>query len=179
MKSVTLHAVSFLVAVAFLAGVPSSDAPAHGGGNWDPFTIDSVNDNARGRARDAQILMSEIILGRSGKDDWPLPALRTTRDQLITVKEEVDEVIEHYVLDGVNVQVAESLHADPRVGRSMAASGALNAAISLLDHAAGFESVDELVAEFYASGLAARLYELVEAHGDRMDLYATLTAAQE
>lgn len=179
MKSIVTKTLAGFAAAALLTFIPASEVPAHGGGNWDAFTIDAVNDNARGRARDAQLLLSEVILGRAGKDEWPLASLRTTRDQLITVKEEVDEVLEHYVLDGTNIQVPESLHAEPRAGRTVAASGALNAGIALLDHAAAFEKAEDFVAEFYAGGLAAKLYELLDAHGDRMDLYAALTRDEE
>lgn len=179
MNSIVTKTLTCFAAAALLAFLPAGEAPAHGGGNWDAFTIDTVNDNARGRARDAQLLSSEVILGRAGTDEWPLASLRRARDELITIKEEVDEVLEHYVLDGMNLQVPETLHAEPRAGRTVAASGALNAGIALLDHAASFENADDLVAEFYAGGLVAKLYELLEAHGDRMDLYAALTRDEE
>ena len=179
MKSIVTKTLTCFAAATLLTILPAGEVPAHGGGNWDAFTIDTVNDNARGRARDAQLLLSEVIVGRAGKDEWPLASLKRTRDELITVKEEVDEVLEHYVLDGLNLQVPDSLQAEPRAGRTVAASGALNAGIALLDYAASFEKAENFVAEFYAGGLAARLYELLEAHGDRMDLYAVLTRDAE
>jgi hypothetical protein len=168
-----------LAAALFLAVVAGHEAMAHGGGNWEPFTIDGVNDSARGRVIEVQALMSEIIRGRAGKDVWPLASFRETHDALMTVKEEVDEVLEHYVTDGVNVQNPAVLHAEPRVGRTAAASRALAAALALVDRAGALDSADAFVAEFYAGGVAAQLYELLEAHGDRMDLYAALTSAGE
>lgn len=179
MKSIVTRTLTCSAAAALLAFLPAAEAPAHGGGNWDAFTIDTVNDNARGRTRDAQLLLSDVILGRDGKEEWPLSSLKRARDELITVKEEVDEVLEHYVLDGTNIQIPASLHAEPRAGRTVAASGALNAGIALLDYAAAFEKADDFIAEFYSGGLAAKLYELLEAHGDRMDLYAELTRHDE
>lgn len=159
--------------------IPGSELRAHGGGNWDPFTIDVVNDQARNNIARIQALTAEIILGRRAGDDWPLASFRDILDALITDKESVDEVLEHLVNEGTNVQAVAVLHAEPRVGRTVAASRALDAAIALIEHASGLESADRMIAEFYAGGFAAKLYELLEAHGDRMDLYAKLTAAED
>ena len=170
----TGFAVVLVAAAVLIAG---NDVRAHGGGNWDPFTIDVVNDKARQQIARVQAITSEIILGRKGGDEWPLASFRETRNALITDKESVDEVLEHLVNEGTNVQAVAVLHAEPRVGRTVAASRALDAAIALIEHAAALESADALIAEFYAAGLAGKLYELLEAHGDRMDLYAALTDA--
>ncbi|MDX1500573.1 MAG: hypothetical protein R3176_11775 [Woeseiaceae bacterium] len=152
---------------------------AHGGGNWDPFTISVVNDRARDRIVETQVLVAEIIRGRAGADDWPLPTVTETRDALITAKEEVDEIIEHYVNDGINVQLPATLHAAPQVGRTVAASRALAAAIAIVERSATLASADAFVEEFYAGGLVASLYELLEAHADRMAVYALLADASE
>lgn len=150
-------------------------ALSHGGGNWNAFTIDVVNDAAEMQVTKTQLIVSDIIRGRRGSDDWPLPSLREQLDALITAKEEVDEVLEHYVIDGVNVQQAGELHSKPRVGRTASASRALGASIALLEHAGIVDTRDEFVDEFYSGELAARLYELLEAHVDRMSLYRLLT----
>lgn len=171
--------ISYCMAVVLLLLAPLSELTAHGGGNWDPFTIDGVNDDAHGRLLEVQGLMSEVIRGRVGGDEWPLAEFKQLRDALITVKEEVDEVLEHYVLDGVNIQVAPELRAKPRAGRSAAASAGLNAGIAVIDHAISLESADAFVQEFYAAGLASRLYELLGAHLDRMELYVVLTVEAE
>lgn len=163
---------------AIVIGIATADrADAHGGGNWDPFTISVVNDRARDHIVEAQVLAAEIIRGRVGGDQWPIANHDQTRDTLITAKEEVDEILEHYVNDGVNVQLPATLHARPQAGRTAAASRALAAAIALLERAAAMETADEFVAEFYAGGPAASLYELLEAHADRMAVYAMLMAA--
>lgn len=160
--------------VMLLVMAPAT-APGHGGGNWNAFTIDKVNDTARARVLDVQALLSNIIRGRGAGDGWPPSEFRVKRDELITVKEEVDEILEHYVIDGVNVQAMQALHAEPRAGRTAAASRALDAGIALLEHAASLPDPDKVVEDFYSGGLAARLYELLEAHSDRMDVYAALT----
>lgn len=151
------------------------DASSHGGGNWNAFRIDTVNDGARTQLLDVQRRVSEIIVGRAGKDEWPPGDFRELRDNLITVKEEVDEVIEHYVIDGVNVQDPSQLHAEPRSGRTVAASRALDAGIALVERALSLGSADEMSKEFYAAGMTAKLYELLEAHVDRAALYQALT----
>lgn len=159
--------------------LPVAVAFAHGGGNWNAFTIDKVNDTARARVLDVQSLLADVIRGRGQSDAWPPGAFRIRRDELFTVKEEVDEILEHYLIDGINVQAMPSLHAEPRAGRTAAASRALEAGIALLEHAASQESADAFVADFYAGGLAAKLYELLEAHSDRMDVYARLSNSDE
>ncbi|MDH3546928.1 MAG: hypothetical protein OEN22_07495 [Gammaproteobacteria bacterium] len=150
------------------------EVAAHEVSNYSEFTIDAVNDNALGRSLEIQGLMSEVIRGRIGGDEWPVTEFRELRDSLTTIKEEVDEILAHYVFDGVEIQVALELRAEPRIGRTAAASGALKAGIALIDQAASLASADEFITEFYAGGMAARLYELLEAHVDRMELYAVL-----
>ena len=179
MKTSRIQRMGQRTAITAVACLMSAGVYAHGGGNWNAFRIDGVNDNARARVIAIQGIFGEIIRGRSGADQWPVPALRETRDTLITAKEEVDEVLEHYVIDGINIQVFSILQAEPRAGRTVAASRALDAGIALIDHAASFDSADDFIADFYAGGLAARLYELLEAHGERMDLYKLLTPVAE
>ncbi len=177
MKYRLLNRVACALMVTCL--LPIGAIYAHGGGNWDPFTISVVNDRARDRVVETQVLVAEIIRGRAGAEDWPLPSFSETRDALITTKEEVDEIIEHYVNDGVNVQLPATLHTAPQAGRTVAASRALAAAIAIVERTATFDSADAFVEEFYAGGLAASLYELLEAHADRMAVYALLAEASE
>ncbi|MDH3431459.1 MAG: hypothetical protein OEQ14_15765 [Gammaproteobacteria bacterium] len=170
---------SLLAMIAMLGSLPDGELLAHGGGNWTAFTIDGVDDNARVEVLKVQSLVSEVIRGRADSGDWPLETFRPARDALLTVKEEVDEILEHYAIDGVNLQLASDLKAEPRAGRTVAASRALDAGIALLDRAASLDNSDSFVKEFYGGGMAARLYELLEAQVDRMDLYAILSAGTE
>jgi hypothetical protein len=105
-----------------------------------------------------------------------MPELQRMRDDLLSVKEEVDEILEHYVTDGANLQLTENLRAEPRMGRTAAASRSLEASISLIRHAATLDNREAFSKEFYSGGTAAFLYELLEAHKDRMDLYGELMA---
>ena len=170
---------AFNVVACMLLFAAGTEVAAHGGGNWDPFTISVVNERAQKHIVATQVLTAEIIRGRVGGEAWPLASNDKTRDELITAKEEVDEILEHYVNDGVNVQLPATLHAAPQVGRTAAASRALGAAIALLEHAATLESAEDFVAEFYAGGPTARLFELLEAHGDRMAVYGLLMTINE
>ncbi|MDH3531802.1 MAG: hypothetical protein OEO82_02675 [Gammaproteobacteria bacterium] len=163
-------------AALLLALSPASEVIAHGGGNWDPFTIDTVNDKARDRLLELQALVSEVIRGRIGNDEWPLGELRESRDQLLTLKEDVDEIVAHFVFDGVNIQAASQLRTEPRAGRAEAANRGIAAGIALIEHAMSFENAEAVVGDFYAFGMTARLYELLGAHIDRMELYAVLTS---
>ncbi len=111
-------------AVACLAVMSSVQVRAHGGGTWEPFTIDGVNNNARIEVSKVHTLMAAVIRGRSGADDWPVDGLQEMRDALLTIKEVVDEVLEHYVIDGVDVQSKSLPHVkSPDPTRSTRESG--------------------------------------------------------
>ena len=171
--------VGLFAVVACLAVMLSVQVRAHGGGNWEPFTIDGVNDDARIEVSKVHALMAEVIRGRSGADDWPVDGMQEMRDALLTIKEVVDEVLEHYVIDGVDVQSVATLHDHPRAGRTVAASRALAAGIAIIEHAASLDNADAFITEFYAGGMAARLFELLEVNTDRMDLYSAMTENAE
>lgn len=145
---------------------------AHDSANLNVPTIDATNDRARANVIKVYGLMTELILGRVKSESWPAPELKRLRDELITIKGEIDEVLEHYIIDGVDVQQVSALHREPRAGRSAAASAALAAGIALLDRASSMQQADDFAKEFYAQGPTNRLYELIGAHADRMDLYA-------
>lgn len=123
--------------------------------------------------------ISDILRRRSDANVWPVPALQRTRDELIVLKEQVHEIVEHFLADGVNLQSPEDLRAKPRSGRSVAAMQALEACIALIDRAAALESQNAFISEFYSDGRAARIFELADAHRDRMDLYEALIAHVE
>ena len=138
-----------------------------------------VNNNARGEASKVHALMADVIRGRAGSDDWPVDGLQEMRDALLTVKEVVDEILEHYLFEGVNVQFVSTLHVHPRAGRTVAASRALDAGIAIIEHAASLDDADAFISDFYVGDMAARLFELLEVNVDRMDLYAALTQSAE
>ena len=54
-----------VIAISFLSVLWWAGAWGHGGGNWDPFTIDSVNDRARDHVLKVQALMAEVIRGQA------------------------------------------------------------------------------------------------------------------
>ena len=179
MKEKITSAICVTISIAVFIFSAETEVFAHGGGNWNPFRIDRVNSDAQTRLLQLQQELSALLRGRSEAAEWPMPELQRLRDDLLSVKEEVDEVLEHYVSDGANLQLAENLRADPRMGRTAAASRALEAAVGLIGHAATLDSQEAFVKEFYARGLVAYLYELIEAHKDRMDLYGELMASVE
>lgn len=179
MKSARHLSTGLFAVFACLAVMSSVQVRAHGGGNWEPFTIDGVNDDARIEVSKVHALMAAVIRGRSGADDWPVDGMQEMRDALLTIKEVVDEVLEHYVIDGVDVQSVATLHDHPRAGRTVAASRALAAGIAIIEHAASLDNADAFITEFYAGDMAARLFELLEANADRMELYAAMTENAE
>ena len=171
--------IGLFAVVASLAMMSFAQVRAHGGGNWDPFTIDAANDDARSEVLKVHALMTDVIRGRAGADDWPVNGLHEMRDALLTVKEVVDEILEHYLIEGLDVQSVSVLHANPRAGRTVAASRALDAGIAIIEYAASRDNADAFIAEFYAGDMPARLFELLEVNVDRMDLYAALSASAD
>ena len=171
--------LGIVLATGVLFTLLSCELWPHGGDNWDPFTIDGVNDSASIEIAKVQAVMADVLRGRAGRDAWPIASLAEQRDALLTVKELVDEILEHYSYEGVNVQYPPALHAEPRAGRTYAASRALDAGIAIIDHAALLDGADSFIAEFYAGGMTARLLELLETNVDRMNLYAALTTSAE
>ena len=179
MKTERRRILTITLATGLLSTLLSCELWPHGGDNWDPFTIDAANDSARIEIVKVQATMADVLRGRTGRDGWPIASLALQRDALIMIKEQVDEILEHYAFEGVNVQYPPSLHAEPRAGRTFAASRSLDASIAIIDHAATLASADDFVADFYAGGIVARLLELLESNVDRMDLYAALTMGAE
>jgi len=179
MKVERRRILAIALATGLMSALLSCELWPHGGDNWDPFTIDAANDSARVEIVRVQAVLVDVLRGRAGRDGWPIPDLALQRDALLMIKELVDEILEHYAFEGINVQYPPSLHAEPRAGRTFAASRALDASIAIIDYAATLASADDFVAEFYAGGIVARLLELLESNIDRMDLYAALTADAE
>ncbi len=179
MKSGRNLSIGFCAVVASLAMMSFDQVRAHGGDNWEPFTIDGVNDDARGEVLKVHTLMADVIRGRAGTDDWPVDGLKEMRDALLTVKEVIDEILEHYLFEGINVQTVSALHAKPRAGRTVAASRALAAGIAIIEYAASLDNADVFITEFYTGDLPARLFELLEVNVDRMDLYAAMTESAD
>ena len=175
MKVERRRIIAIALATGLLSTLLSCELWPHGGDNWDPFTIDAANDLARVEIVKVQAVMADVLRGRAGRDEWPIAGLAQQRDALFTIKEQIDEILEHYAFEGVNVRYPPSLHAEPRAGRTFAASRSLDASIAIIDHTATLASADEFVADFYAGGIVARLLELLESNMDRMDLYAALT----
>ena len=84
------HLITSLFAVAACLAVMSSvQIRAHGGGNWEPFTIDGVNDDARIEVSKVHALMATVIRGRSGADDWPVDGTKERRGAVLSFREGV------------------------------------------------------------------------------------------
>lgn len=156
-----------------------TDVSAHGGGNWNAFRIDQVVDQVQLHVLQVQIDITNLIRGRTEATTWPMPELVRARDALHGIKEEVDEILAHYVIDGMNLQLVENLHKEPRAGRTVAANQAVMASIALIERAGAAENQAAFTLEFYAAGPTAHLYELLDAHRDRMALYGVLMGMQD
>jgi hypothetical protein len=174
-----IFVVSILSISLIVLSAPFDHVRAHGGDNWFPFTIDGVNDNARVEALKVQGLMADVIRGRTGAEDWPIAGLQEVRDSLLMAKEVVDEVLEHYLVEGIDIRSVSALHTEPRAGRTVAASRSLAAGISIIEYAATLDDADAFITQFYLGDMPAQLFELLEVNIDRMDLYAAMTVNAE
>lgn len=160
------------VASCIVAITVSVEAIAHGGGNWHEFTIERVNDEVHGRIVRIQQDLTTLIRGQSGDvSASPAEELTRTRDELIEAKEQVEEILEHYAVEGVNVHAPQVRRAQPIIGRTMAANSALEAGIGILNRAIQLDDRKAFIEEFYSQQDLTHLFQLLESHRDRMELY--------
>lgn len=162
----------FLLLLACLA---LSRAWAHGETNWNDFTIDRVNNQVLTSVGRVQDLIANVVLSEKKPASWPTPVMQQTEKELKELQEDVNDMVDHLVQDGLDVQSAEQLMNNPRAGRGVAASRALQTSLDLLDHAASLAGRDALAKELHTDGLAAYMYDLLDAQKRNMALYKKLS----
>jgi hypothetical protein len=152
-----------------------ADAAAHGDLDWNDFTIDNKNNSVEVSLQKVKQVIGDVVLARREVSKWPDPELLRTRDELATLKEDVDDLLNHLREDGIRLQVTAALRENPRAGRSVAASHAIDMGIELLEHVAAQESAAAFEEELHVGGTGAYMFDLMDSYVDIMGLYAELT----
>lgn len=161
-----------LTAIFLVSFTP--EVRAHGDTNWNEYTIEKVNKEVTSDIQRVQSLVAHVVLSQKEPDAWPTPEMRQLETELKELQEEVDDMINHLTQDGIDIQSRAQLVADPRAGRGVAAGDALQTCIDLLDHAASLAGRKELAQELDTDGLAAYMYDLLDAQSLNMELYGRL-----
>lgn len=164
-----------LAGTAFLAClVTASGVFAHGEADWNEFKIDNKNKAVAEQLAHAREVISDVVLGRREVTEWPDLELMRMRDRLEHLGEEVDGMLAHFRDDGLLIQFADTLREHPRAGQSVAARHAITTCIELLDHMASLDGVAAFENELHEDGLAAYIFDLMDAYVENMALYGAL-----
>ena len=150
------------------------DAVAHGETDWNDFKIDNKNDSVATSIQHVRQLISDVVLGRREIPEWPDRELLRARDELVHLEEEMEGLLNHFTKAGVYLQLSSSLIANPRAGRSVAGSHAVEIAIELLEHIASLDSPAAFEEELHAGGNGVYMFDLLDSYTDQMGLWAEL-----
>ena len=159
-----------LVCFAFV-----TDVAAHGETDWNDFKIDNKNNLVETNIQHVKRVISDVILGRPATARWPDPDLLRARDELVILKEDIDDMLNHFTEDGVRLTLTRSLRENPRAGRAVAGSYAIEIGIELLEHIASLDSSAAFEEELHTGGIGAYMFDLMDLFVDNMGLYRELT----
>ena len=165
------------IIVGLFGMASAADIAAHGDQDWNEFTIDNKNDQVEQKIQQVKNLVADVVLQRRNVTEWPDPELLRTRDELVLLQEELEDMVNHFTEDGIRVQLPSSLRENPRAGRGVAGSFAVETGIRLLEHMAAAENRAAIEQEMHTDGTAAMLFDLMDAYADNMALYGLLTTA--
>jgi hypothetical protein len=158
-----------LLGLAFAA-----DVAAHGELDWNDFKIDNKNNSVETSIQHAKQVISDIVLARREVSKWPDPELLRVQNDLSSLKEEVDDMLNHFREDGIHMQLTSALRANPRAGRAVAGSYAIEIGIELIEHMTSLDSPAAFADELHTGGIGAYMFDLMDAYADNMGLYAAL-----
>lgn len=161
-----------LLAVFSLAFL--GDVSAHGESDWNDFKVDNKNNSVEAHIQHVRQLISDIVLGRREISRWPDRELLRARDELVHLKEEMDDMLNHFTEDGVHLQLTDSLRSNPRAGRSVAASHAVEICVELIEHIASLDGPAAFEEELHTGGKGLYMFDLMDSYADQMGLYAEL-----
>jgi hypothetical protein len=151
-----------------------SDVHAHGESDWNDFKIDNKGDSVATTLQHVRTVISDVILGRRAVSRWPDQELLRARDELLHLNEELDGLLDYLKEDGTQLQFSKALRENPRAGRSVAASHAVEACIDLLEHINSLDGPAAFEMELETDGIGVYMFDLMDAYTDQMDLYADL-----
>lgn len=168
------------VLFAILVLLPVSQANAHGELVWNDFTIDNKNDSIVASIQHIRKTISDVVLARRDVPDWPDQQLQRLGDELAHLEEEHDALLNYFKQEqGVNLNSTDELRENPRAGRSLVASYAMEVTIALVEYIASLDGPKAFEEDLHMSGKGAYMFDLMDAYLDTMGLYAELLKASE
>ncbi len=148
---------------------------AHTEGAWNDFMIDNKNDTAGDMLAYVRKQIADIALGRKQVRSWPDPVLVQLRRDLMILVEEYEYMLNHLQeADGIHIQIKSTLLENPRAGRSVAASYAVELALELVEHIASQEDQYAFKRELNQDGKGAYIFDLMDSYTDSMAAYKSL-----
>lgn len=152
----------------------AGDVLAHGDMDWNDFTIDNKNNSVEVSLQQVRKLIGDLVLDRRPVPTWPDPDLLRVKAELLDLQEEMDDLLNHFGEDKINIRLPSSLRQHPRAGRSVAASHAIEVAVDLLSHIARSDGPESFEEELHEGGIGSYMFDLMESYADMMSLYGAL-----
>jgi len=163
---------SFIFAWFGLLALP--DASAHGDMDWNDFTIDSKTDSIDAAIQHVQRVIADIILERRPVTLWPDTELSGLKVELEHLHEEMEYMLAYFKDAGVRIQLSRELRANPRAGRAVTATTALETAVALIEYMNTLPDHRTFEDELHEEGKGAYMYDLLESYKDKMGVYQEL-----
>lgn len=155
--------------------LPSGKILAHTEGAWNDFMIDNKNDTAAVTLAYVRKQIADLALGKKRVSNWPDPVLMQLKRDLLVLIEEYEYMLNHLQeADGIHIQIKRTLLENPRAGRSVAASYAVELALELVEHIASQEDQFAFKRELNVDGKGAYIFDLMESYTDSMAVYKSL-----
>ncbi len=137
--------------------------------------IDNKNDNAAVMLTYVRKQIADIALGRKQMTSWPDPILIQLRRDLMILVEEYEYMLNHLQeADGIHIQIKQTLLDNPRAGRSVAASYAVELALELVEHIAAQEDQYAFKRELNQDGKGAYIFDLMDSYTESISVYKSL-----
>lgn len=161
-----------LIVLSFIFSIPI--AMSHGELIWNDFTIDNKNNSIVATIGQVRKTISDVVLARREVKEWPDRELSRLREELAHLLEEHETLLEYFKEKKINLNSASQLRANPRSGRSMVASFAMETTIALIDYMGTLEDLNAFEEDLHLSGKSAYMFDLMDSYLDMMGLYAAL-----
>jgi hypothetical protein len=173
-KNIFLNPLARLILFSLCGIFTFTHVLAHGELVWNDFTIDNKNDSIIAIISQVRKEISDIILVRREVREWPDRELSRLREELSHLLEEHEGLLNHFKEQKINLNSTRQLRANPRAGRSMTASLAMETTIALIDYIASLKDQHLFEEDLHLGGKGAYMFDLMDAYVDKMDLYSEL-----
>ena len=171
---ITIPITRYVLVPTFLVFffIPSGKILAHTEGAWNDFMIDNKNDTAEVTLAYVRKQIADLALGKKRVTNWPDPELMQLKRDLLVLIEEYEYMLNHLQeADGIHIQIKRTLLENPRAGRSVAASYAVELALELVEHIASQEDQYAFKRELNVDGKGAYIFDLMDSYTESMSVY--------